>query len=172
MKRLLLICLICVSCKSKSQQVINDQLKKDNKVDSLKVDQSLLSENEREYLKSIDSISLSIDSRNQAIRSVNAKVTKDNIESEVKLDGYSETDGGKVNKVVAFIKDKKRDMVYFFYYLEGKVVKIASDARDNPPFYAVIYYRGDSIYKPKELSDRSTEAVKAQSVVFLLTYFK
>ena len=61
MKRLLLICLICVSCKSKSQQVINDQLKKDNKVDSLKVDQSLLSENEREYLKSIDSISVSID---------------------------------------------------------------------------------------------------------------
>ena len=172
MKKLLLICFIVISCKSKSQQAIKEPPANTYRVDSLRVDLSLLSENEREYLKRIDSLSLSIDLRNQAIRSVNAKVTKGNIESEVKLDGYSETEGGKVNKVVAFIKDKKRDMVYYFYYLDGKVVKIASDARDNPPFYAVTYYRGDSIYKPKELSDRSAEAVKAQSVVFLLTYFK
>ena len=172
MKKLLLICLVIISCKSKSQVGVKDQPAETKKVDTLKVDQSLLSNDEKKYLKSIDSISLSIDSKNQFVRSVSAKTTQNNIESEVRLDGFSEIEGGKINKIIASVKNQKQDILYYYYYLNGKVIKIASDVRDYPPFYSAIYYQGDSIYKPKELSDRSAEAVKAQSVVFLLTYFK
>jgi hypothetical protein len=172
MKKLLLICLVIFSCKTKIQERIKDQSAETKKVDTLKVDQSLFSDNEKQYLKTIDSLASAIDSENQFVRSVNARTTLNNIESEIKLDGYSETEGGIVNKLVASVKNQKQDIIYRYYYLNGKTVKVASDVRDYPPFYSSVYFQEDNIFKPKELSIHSAEAARAQSASLLLTYFK
>lgn len=164
MKRLLVIFLLAIFCKSKGQDGIRDTSIIINRIDTLKIDERLLSNIEKQYLKTVDSLTAAIDSKSIFTQTIKNE--------RGQIDGYSEKQNGIVNKIIASGKSIEHDVVYSYYYLDEKVVKVTSLEKFYPPFCSTIYFLGDKAIIPPQLSQRSADAVKIQSVQFLILFNK
>jgi hypothetical protein len=172
MQKLLFIwLLIIVSCKNKHHTALKDSPSENFSVDSLKVDLKTLLNEEKDYLIHTDSIATLIDIRNKFKKSKTAKSLQNNLETEILYDGFSEQEGSTINKVTATAVNSKQKLIYEYYYLEGSFIKGVTNIIDDKPFYSAIYFDGDKIYKPKELSLNTAQAMKAQSFL-LINFFK
>jgi hypothetical protein len=172
MKQLLLITLVIFSCNQKKSATTNNPAETQSlKIDTLKVDVNLLSNMEKQLLNNIDTIASMIDAKSRLVRSVKSTVVQNNLETKIQYDGYSEIEGGVVNKIVSIGVNEKQKLVYVYYYVNGELLKSTSEIKDFDPFYSSIYFFNEKVYKPSELSLNSIKATKAQSEL-LLTQFR
>ena len=140
-------------------------------MDTLKVNLDSLSDEQKKYLVHIDSIATLIDSQSIFKKSKAGKMTMDNIETEVRYDGFCEEEGGEINKAIGYARDSNRKFVFKYYYLNGLLIKYVIEILDHDPLCSIMYFDGNKVYKPKGISLNQATSVKAQSILFL-NFFK
>jgi hypothetical protein len=133
-------------------------------MDTLRVDKTKLSPGEQRYINFVDSMVTDLDTKTQLVARADTVISIEGLTSKLHCRGFAFNKRNPIRKIISAAVNSKQNIIYTFYYSDARIVKINTEFRDPPPFYASIYYTADSAILPEHLYLNSAEASKTLSI--------